>query len=104
MFPSLPRRRFLQTIVGSSALIDQSGLPFMGRLPQVSAQEAQVNPASVRFSPEIEPLVKLLEETPRDQLLEKVGAGIKRGDLPYRDVLTALLLAGIRNIQPRPVG
>ena len=58
MFPSLPRRRFLQTIVGSSALIDQSGLPFMGRLPQVSAQEAQVNPASVRFSPEIEPLVR----------------------------------------------
>ena len=104
MLPSLPRRRFLQTLVGSGALIDQFGIPFLGRLPQVSAQEAQVNPASVRFSPEIEPLVKLLEETPRDQLLEKVGAGIKRGGLPYRDVLTALLLAGIRNIQPRPVG
>ena len=32
MLPSLPRRRFLQTLVGSGALIDQFGIPFLGRL------------------------------------------------------------------------
>src|SRR6185503_2353226 len=37
------------------------------------------------------------------QLLEEVGSKIKRG-LSYRDLLTALLLAGVRSIQPRPVG
>lgn len=104
MIPSVPRRRFLQTMLGTGALMDELGMPFMGGVPPVSAQEVKINPDSVRFSPEIEPLVKLLEETPREHLLEKIGAGIKRGDMPYRDVLTALLLAGIRNIQPRPVG
>src|SRR5207247_3329183 len=57
----------------------------------------------VRFNPEIEPLVRFLEDTPREGLLEEVGAKIKRG-LSYRDLLAALLLAGVRNIQPRPVG
>jgi hypothetical protein len=36
-------------------------------------------------------------------LLEEVARRIKQG-LPYREVLAALLLAGVRNIQPRPVG
>ena len=44
-----------------------------------------------------------LEETPRERLLEEVAARIKRG-LSYRELLAALLLAGVRNIQPRPVG
>src|SRR5437667_9764219 len=60
-------------------------------------------PAAVRFNPEIEPLVRFLEATPRERLLEEVAARIKRG-LSYRDLLAALLLAGVRNIQPRPVG
>ena len=104
MIPSVPRRRFLQSLAGTSALINPIALPFGGRLPFVSAAEVRVDPEKVRFSPEIEPLVRLLEDTPRRQLLEKVGSGIQRGDLNYRDVLAALLLAGIRNIQPRPVG
>lgn len=57
----------------------------------------------VRFLPEIEPLVRLLEDTPRQQLLEEVGARIRRGTT-HREIVAALLLAGIRNIQPRPVG
>ncbi len=104
MKPSLPRRRFLQTLAGTGVMIDSLGSPFMGRLPQVSAQEARMDPAHVRFSPEIEPLVQLLENTSREQLLEKIGNGVTRGEMNYRDVLTAVLLAGIRNIQPRPVG
>jgi hypothetical protein len=45
----------------------------------------------------------LLEDTPRDRVLEEVATRVRKG-LPYRDVLAALLLAGVRNIQPRPVG
>src|SRR5204862_5207472 len=62
-----------------------------------------LEPRMVRFHPEIEPLVRFLEETPRDRVIEEVGARIKRG-LTYRELLAALLLAGVRNIQPRPVG
>jgi len=57
----------------------------------------------VRFSSNIEPLVRVLEETSRERLLEEIGARIRNG-LSYRELLTALLLAGVRNIQPRPVG
>lgn len=104
MSAPLPRRRFLRTLAGTGALMHPCGVPFAGRLPFVSAGEARLPSAMVRFSLEIEPLVRLLEDTPRDRLLEEIGTGIKRGSLPYRDVLAALLLAGIRNIQPRPVG
>lgn len=57
----------------------------------------------VRFGPEIEPLVRLLEDTSRAKLLEEVAQRIRKGT-SYREILTALLLAGVRNIQPRPVG
>ncbi len=67
----------------------------------VSAAEAALDPKVVRLEPEIEPLVRLLEETSRDRLLEEVAARIKQG-LCYRDLVAALLLAGVRNVQPRP--
>lgn len=91
------RRGFLATTVGTGAL------GFLSQLPRVSAEEAKLDPAMVRFRPEIEPLVRLLEETSRERLLEEVGARIRSGTT-HREVITALLLAGIRNIQPRPVG
>ena len=76
-------------------------LALLPRLMPVSAAEARVEPSVVRFDPAIEPLVRMLEETPRERLLEEVAARIRKG-LSYRDALAALLLAGIRNIQPRP--
>jgi len=93
----------LKTSGATTALLGLGDLGFLSRLPQVSAAEAAVPPNIVRFSPEIEPLVRFLEDTPRERLLEEVASRIHKG-LTYREVLTALLLAGIRNIQPRPVG
>ena len=96
----LPRRHFLRTAAASGAWLGLGGdLGF--RVPPVSAAEAGVG--IVRFSPEMEPLVRFLEDTPRERLLEEVAARIRRG-MSYRDLLAALLLAGVRNIQPRPVG
>jgi hypothetical protein len=97
------RRHFLKTTGATAAGLAFGDLGFLSRLPRVSAAEATVAPSVVRFGPEIEPLVRLLEDTPREHLLEEVGSRIHRG-LTYREVLTALLLAGVRNIQPRPVG
>ena len=99
---SLPnRRRFLKTALSTSALY--GSLSFLSRLPRVSAQESRLDPKIVQFHPDIEPLVRFLEETPREKLLEEVAARIHRG-LTYRELIAALLLAGVRNIQPRPVG
>jgi hypothetical protein len=57
----------------------------------------------VRFRPEIEPVVRLIEETPRQRALEVAVNQLKTG-LSYRNLLAGLFLAGIRNIKPRPVG
>src|SRR5439155_2750668 len=97
------RRHFLKTAAGTGALLGLGDLGFLSRLRPVSAAEAKLEPDIVRFNPDIEPLVRFLEDTPRERLLEEAAARIKRG-LSYRDLLAALLLAGVRNIQPRPVG
>ncbi|MDP3071490.1 MAG: hypothetical protein Q8N18_14460 [Opitutaceae bacterium] len=103
MNPVLPRRSFIRSAATAGALAGLGDLGFLGGLPSISAAEAKPDPRAVQFTPEIEPLVRLLEDTPRARLLEEVGARIKRGTT-YREVLAALLLAGVRNIQPRPVG
>src|SRR4051794_26719439 len=95
------RRRFLRASAMGGALLGLGDLGFLSRLRPVSADEASLDPNVVRLEPEIEPLVRLLEETPRDRLLEAVAARVQKG-LSYRDVLAALLLAGVRNVQPRP--
>src|SRR5437773_4443250 len=97
------RRSFLKATSGAGVLAALGDLGFLSRLPSVTAAEAEVDPRMVRFHPEIEPLVRLLEDSPRERVLEEVAARIQRG-LSYRELLAALLLAGVRNIQPRPVG
>ena len=95
MSTSPDRRSFL------AASATGASLPFLDRLPAVSAADAKLGPDVVRLDPEIEPLVRLLEDTPREKVLEEVGHRVKAG-LPYRDLLAALFLAGVRNVQPRP--
>src|SRR5439155_22816006 len=97
------RRQFLKTAAVTGAALGIGDLSFLSRLPRVSAQEAALNPKIVQFHPDIELLVRFLEDTPRDRLLEEAASRIRRG-LTYREILAALLLAGVRNIQPRPVG
>jgi hypothetical protein len=93
------RRRFLAA--GAGILAGCHDLDCLSRLAPLASGDVRVNPDSVRFDPSIEPAVRWLEETPRERLLEEALARIRRG-LTYREALAALLLAGIRNIQPRP--
>ena len=97
----IDRRRFLQNTANGGAALGLGGLAFLSGLPPISAAEAKLATGAVPLQPDIEPLVRLLEETPRDQLLETVGARIRHG-LGYAELLAALLLAGVRNVQPRP--
>src|SRR5579863_1490791 len=99
------RRRFLEAAAAGGALSAflDTDLGFLGRLPRVSAEETKPDSRVVQLSPDIEPLVRLLEETPRERLLEEVAGRIRQGTT-YKEVLAALLLAGVRNIQPHPVG
>src|SRR5437899_8747394 len=97
------RRRFLKAAAAAGAAFGLGDLSFLRRLPRLSAEETRLDPKAVRFHSDIEPLVRFLEETPRERLLEEVASRIHQG-LTYRELLAALLLAGVRNIQPRPVG
>lgn len=97
------RRDFFRTAAGTAAALGLTNLDFLTRLEPVSAAEAKLDPNKVRYSDEMEPLVRLLEDTPRERVLEEVAARIKKG-LTYKQLLAAILLAGVRDIQPRPVG
>jgi hypothetical protein len=99
----MERRHFFTLAAAGSASASLGALGFPAGLPPVSAADARLDPKLVRFHPEIEPLVRVLEETPRERVLEEVAGRIRRGR-SYPEVIAALLLAGVRNIQPRPVG
>jgi hypothetical protein len=101
MAAAISRRRFGQGAIGALAGLADFG--FLSQLQPLSAADTKLPSGALQFRPDIEPLVRLLETTSRDKLLEEIGARIRRG-LSYRDVLTALLLAGVRNVRPRPVG
>jgi hypothetical protein len=74
---------------------------FMNSLPTLSAQDVRRTIAPVEE--DVEPLVRLIEDTARDRLLEQVATRIRDG-ASYQQILSALMLAGVRGIQPRPVG
>ncbi len=95
------RRTFLKHGATAGAVWGLGDLGFLSKLAPVAAGEASLDANSLWLHPEVEPIVRLLEETPRDQLLEEVAARIHRG-LSYRELLAGLLVAGVKNIEPRP--
>ena len=95
------RRSFLKTAGAAGITLSLNEFGFLGRLPSVSAAESQLPADSVQFSPDIESLVRLLEETPQEKIIATFADKIRSGT-SYREVLAALLLAGVRNVEPRP--
>ena len=101
MAQSSNRRTFLRNAAAASAAAGLGDLTFLSDLQPVTAAEASRARQTVRLDSGIEPLVSLIDRTPRDQLLEEIASRIKSG-LSYREILAALLLAGVRNVEPRP--
>lgn len=94
-----PRRTFLKDSAQVATAL--TGASFLLQLPAVAAQETSLNSDMVTLDSGIEPTVQLIEKTPRGELIEELAKRVKNG-LAYREVLAALLLAGIRNVQPKP--
>lgn len=55
------------------------------------------------LEPDVEPLVRKIEATPREKCFEMITAELADG-LTYRRFLAALFLAGVRNVNPQPPG
>ena len=68
------RRDFLQKAATAGAAFGLGDFSFLRRLPTLAAAEAQLQ--SVQFDSDIEPLVRFLEDTPRERLLEEVAQRI----------------------------
>jgi hypothetical protein len=103
MLSSLSRRDFVGSAVKVGALAGLGDFAFLRQLPPVAADQVQPGRNRVQLSPDIEPLVRLLEDTPRERVIEAVIGRI-RGGTSYQDLLSAVMLAGVRGIRPRPVG
>src|SRR5437762_2149719 len=85
------RRRFLQMAAGTASLCLVDAPVLCG----LRAFGAEPPPEKVRFGPDLEPIVRLMEETPRENCVRVFVEELRRG-LPYRRFLAASLLAGIR--------
>jgi hypothetical protein len=80
----------LQTVAGAGV---SAGLGEWAGLTPLSP--AKADDAKVRFGPDLEPIVRLIEETPREKCVPVFVAELKKG-LPYRRFLAASLFAAIR--------
>ena len=101
MSHSIHRRCFLRVAATGGALVGLKQLVPSNMQSSVFAAGPSSENNLAPLPPDIEPLVRLLEETPRERLLEEVAKRVRQG-LSYQQILTALLLAGVRNVQPRP--
>lgn len=98
------RRNFIaRSTAAAAGIASVIGTPSTSSLllPPVSAEDVKLDANMVQFREEIEPLVRLIENTSRENLTDKVLGEIKSGR-SYRELLAAMFLAGIRNVQPRP--
>ncbi len=103
MFDSLDRRRFVTRSLQAGAIAALGDFSFLHGLPAPAADNDKAARRLVPLHADIDPLVRLIEDTQRGQLMERIIAEIQKGT-SYEQLLSAVFLAGVRGIQPRPVG
>ena len=94
------RRRDAIRGLAGAGILASSGTRAAG---QALRADGSVASDIVRFGPAVEPLVRLIEDVPREECIEVLASRLRSG-LPYRQLLAALFLAGIRNVNPQPPG
>lgn len=99
---AINRRDFLKDL-GGSVVTGTAAWQALQTIVPARADELEVTPGIVQFRPEMEEVVRWIEKTPRERILDEAVERLKKG-LPYRQLVGGLFLAGIRNIKPRPVG
>jgi len=87
------RRQFLQAAGAASLCLVDSQV-----LCSLAALGAEDPPERIRFGPELESIVRLMEGTPREDCVRVFVTELRRG-LPYRQFLAASLFAGIRRVR-----
>ncbi len=97
------RREFLKSSATAGFVLGTGTSGLLSALSPRVRGEAEVTPELVHLTPDVEPIVRLIEETPRDKCFELIVGQLQQG-LPYRNFLAALFLAGVRNVSPHPVG
>ena len=88
------RRNFLQAAACGGVL------PLIG-LPVVAAEDAMLPRGAAGAGGGVDALVKLIEDSPRDEVLARLAARIHDG-ASFREVLAGLMLAAVRNVRPYP--
>lgn len=91
------RRTFLRTAAAAGTALGAGEWATLLPLSPTRADEIKVTPDLVRFGPELEPVVRLIEETPREKCPPMMIEQLKKG-LPYRHFLAALFLANLRTL------
>lgn len=89
------RRQFLQSTAVVGAALGASDLAAFAELSPVTPAETRVTPDIVRYSPDIEPLVRLMEDTPIEKCPEMLTEQLRLGK-SYRQLLAGLFLAALR--------
>ena len=88
------RRTFLERGLQVGAAAGLADLTFLQRLPAVSAADVREGAQRVHLEPDIEPLVRVIEDTPRPKVLDAVADQIRAG-AGYQDLLAAVFLVGV---------
>lgn len=89
------RRHFLSTAVATGTAAGLGEWTNLFPLSPATADEAKVTTDLVRFSPDTEPVIKLIAETPSDKCVAAVLEQLRNG-LPYHHLLAALYLTAVR--------
>jgi hypothetical protein len=95
MATQMTRRHFL-TAATSGVLLGLGDLSDFAHLAGAEPPKAKNVPWQLQYGAEIEPLVRLMEETPREKCVEVMAEKL-RGGLTYRQFMAGVFLAGLRN-------
>ncbi len=97
MATPMARRTFLRSVATTSTALAVGDLTAFRVLSPARADDVKVTPELVRFGPDIEPLVRLIEEVPKEKSAELLVEQLRAG-VPYRRIMAALFLAANRNL------